>query len=198
MIVKLKELALLKSGHHVREGIEPCRDGPYFIIQPRDVDPERLTYRTGNMMRFNPVLRRREAFPLKRNDLIFMGKGVHNYTILIEDLPGLVLSSYCFFIIRVKTETVLSAYLAWYLNQASVKKHLIRQSGRGVPMPVIKLPVLEHLNIPLPLMETQQKICILEGLRRREQELTDQLGEKRNQLVLDICLKAADARDHTG
>jgi hypothetical protein len=186
----LKKIAGIQSGYISRGKIESCGDGSHFLLQAKDVDGHRLTYRTDDLIRFEPVLSGKD-WRLERGDVLFMARGVRNYSVLLEEIPHSALAAACFFIVRVSTQKVLPEYLFWYLNQAPVEHYLSRHSGRGVHMPVVRRAVLEDLDIPLPPLETQKKIAELDALRRKEQNLLDRLGQKRKDLIAAACLQAA-------
>ena len=186
--MKLKEKANIQSGYISRGKIETHEDGSHLLIQARDVDADSLSYRTNKLVRFSPVLSRKD-WGLKPNDLLFMARGTRNYSILLKEIPDQVLAAACFFIIRVSSKEVLQAYLCWYLNQPPVERYFFRHSGRGVHMPVVNRSVLERLDIPLPDMEIQKKIAELEALRKKETGLIHRLAEKRTQLITASCLK---------
>ena len=186
--MQLKKIANIQSGYISRGKIEPREDGSHFLMQARDVDADRLFYRTGDIVRFSPSLSRKD-WVLKTDDVLFMARGTHNYSILIKEIPDRVLAAACFFIVRVTSREVLPDYLFWYLNQATVDRYLRRHSGRGVHMPVVRRAALEQLNIPLPNMEIQKKIVEIEALRMEEANLINRLAEKRKQLITASCMK---------
>ena len=186
--MKLSNLAMVKSGYHSRGRVEPREEGSHFLLQARDVDSEKLTYETDTLIRFNPDLSRTDG-TLKKSDILFMARGSRNYSVLLGEMPDLTLAAACFFIVRVSDEKLLPAYLCWYLNQPPVEHYLVRHSGRGVHMPVVRRSVLERIDIPLPNLEIQRKIVELEALRKEEEELTNLLAEKRKQLITTSCLK---------
>jgi len=187
--MQLKKIANIQSGYISRGKIEPREDGTHFLLQARNVDAERLTYKADNLVCFGPDLSRKD-WVLKTDDVLFMTRGVRNYSILIKEIPDRVLAAACFFIVRVSSDLLLPYYLCWYLNQAQVKHYLSRHSGRGVHMPVVRRSVLENLNIPIPPIEIQVKIGELDVLLRNEMELLDKLAEKRKKLITAACLHA--------
>jgi len=186
--MKLNRLAIIRSGYHSRAKIESLEDGSHYLLQARDVDGERLIYRADTLTRFNPDLSSKDG-TLKKNDILFMARGARNYSLLLREIPDPTLAAACFFIMRVSNDKLLPAYLFWYLNQPPVEQYLVRHSGRGVHMPVVRRSVLENLDIPHPNLEIQKKIVELEALRRQEEELTSRLVEKRKQLITTSCLK---------
>ena len=191
--MQLKKIAKIQSGYISRGKIEPREDGSHFLLQARDVDADRLAYRTDEIVYFSPGLSRKD-WVLKPDDVLFMARGTRNYSILIKEIPDQVLAAACFFIVRVSSEEVLPDYLFWYLNQAPVDSYLRRHSGRGVHMPVVRRSVLESINIPIPPFEVQNKIAKLDVLLRNEMALLDRLAEKRKQLITASCLKLIKER----
>ena len=187
--MKLKEIAKIQSGYISRGKIEPREDGTHFLLQARDVDAERFTYKADRLVRFNPDLSRKD-WVLKIDDVLFMARGIRNYSVLINDIPKHTLAAACFFIVRVSSDPVLPYYLCWYLNQAPVDHYLGRHSGRGVHMPVVRRSALESIDIPIPPLEVQAKIEKLDVLLQNELELFDKLAKKRKELITAACLQA--------
>ena len=187
--MQLKKIAKIQSGYISRGKIEPREDGSHFLLQARDVDADRLAYRTDEIVYFSPGLSRKD-WVLKPDDVLFMARGTRNYSILIKEIPDQVLAAACFFIVRVSSEEVLPDYLFWCLNQAPVDSYLRLHSGRGVHMPIVRRSVLESINIPIPPIEIQVKIAEMDVLLRNELELLDKLAEKRKELITAACLHA--------
>jgi hypothetical protein len=188
--MQLKKIAKIQSGYISRGKIEPREDGSHFLLQARDMDVERLTYKADSLVRFSPDLSRKD-WVLKPDDVLFMARGTRNYSVLIKEIPEQALAAACFFIVRVSSDQVLPYYLCWYLNQALVDHYLSRHSGRGVHMPVVRRSVLESIDIPVPALEIQKKIVRLDLLMQKEQELIEKLAGKRKKMVTVACLKAA-------
>jgi len=185
----LSKLAKIQSGHHSRGRIDPLADGSHFLFQARDVDVHSLTYRIDAMIRFYPDMSRSDLI-LKKDNILFMARGIRNYSVLLQEIPDSTLAAAYFFIVRISNMLVLPDYLCWYLNQAPVAHYLNRHSGRGVHMPVVRRSVLENIDIPIPALEIQKNIVEMEELMREEQELLKKLAEKREELVTAACLKA--------
>jgi restriction endonuclease S subunit len=163
-------------------------------MQAKDVSADHLSYRTDALVRFMPTLSGKDWF-LKPGDILFMGRGARNFSVLIDKLPDRVLAAACFFVVRTANSEILPEYLYWYLNQSPVEEYLKRFSGRGVHMPVIRRAVLESIDIPLPPIEVQKQVSALNKLLHKEQNLYKILAEKRKTLITEICLRAASKRD---
>ena len=128
--MRLKKMAEIQSGYISRGRIEPHENGNYFLMQARDLDADNLTYSTSTLIRFNPVLSRRDWI-LESGDVLFMARGARNFSVLLKEIPNPLLAAACFFIVRVRGETALPGYVCWYLNQAPVERYLQRSTGRG-------------------------------------------------------------------
>ena len=187
--MKLKKIAKIQSGFISRGKIEPRDDGTCLLLQAKDVDAVHLSYRTDALVRFMPRLSGKDWF-LKPGDILFMARGVRNFSVLIDKLPDSVLAAACFFIVRISNSEILPEYLWWYLNQSPVEEYLKRFSGRAVHMPVVRRAVLESIDIPLPPIKIQKHISEINKLLQKEQRLYKKLAEKRKNLMTGICLKA--------
>ena len=192
--MKLKKIAKIQSGYISRGKIDSREDGTCFLLQAKDVDGDRLSYRTDALVRFLPRLSGKDRF-LENGDILFMARGARNFSVLIDELPDSVLAAACFFVVRVSNSDILPEYLCWYLNQSPVEQYLKRFSGRSVHMPVVRRSVLESIDIPLPPIEVQRQVSALNKLLVKEQDLYKELADKRKTLMTEICLKAALKRD---
>ncbi|MGD8847597.1 MAG: hypothetical protein PVI54_18900, partial [Desulfobacteraceae bacterium] len=161
----------------------------HYLLQAKDVDGDQLSYDTHGLVRFHPALSRTDR-TLEKGDLLFMARGAHNFTLLLEDLPEPALAAACFFIVRISSPEILPGYLGWYLNQAPVEHYLLAHSGRNVHMPVVRRAVLENIPVPMPTLERQAKIADLNALMLNEMSLLRQIGKKRKELIKAACLQA--------
>ena len=192
--MKLKKIAKIQSGYISRGKIDSRVDGTCLLLQAKDVDADRLSYRTDALVRFLPKLSGKDRF-LKSDDILFMARGARNFSVLIDKLPDSVLAAACFFVVRIANSEILPEYLCWYLNQSPVEDYLKRFSGRGVHMPVVRRAVLESIDIPLPPIIVQKQVSAINKLVVKEQELFKTLADKRKTLMTEICLRAALKRD---
>lgn len=54
--MKIKNMSDIQSGYITRGKIEPTEDGSHYLVQAKDVDGERLSYRTDQLIRIQPNL----------------------------------------------------------------------------------------------------------------------------------------------
>ena len=187
--MKLKTIAKIQSGYINRGKIEVSDNGSCLLIQAKGADADQLSYRTDQLIRFNPRWSGKDWF-LEPGDILFMARGARNYSLLIDKVPDSVLAASCFFIVRISNSNASAEYLWWYLNQRPVEDYLKRFSGRSVHMPVVRRAVLENIDIPLPPIETQKRIAEITAMMAKEQDFYKKLAEKRKYLMTEICLKS--------
>ena len=191
--MRLEEIAKIQSGFLNRGKIESRIDGSHYLIQARDVDAEQLTCFIDALVRFSPSLSRRDCI-LRSRDILFMSRGARNFALVLEEVPEPTLAAACFFIVRVYTQKALPEYVAWYLKQGSVQHYLRRNTGLGVHMPVVRRVVLENIEIPVPALETQERIADLDALSCREGRLLERLAAKRKELLTAVSLRASGGK----
>jgi restriction endonuclease S subunit len=99
-----------------------------------------------------------------------------------------------FFVVRPKEAgRIVPEYLAWWLRQEPARRYLYLRSGQGVRVPVVRREVLESVLVPLPDLGTQRAIVSAAELCERERVLLEQLGEARQRLTGELCLRAVSA-----
>jgi len=187
--MKLKMIAKIQSGFINRGKIDPRNDGTCLLMQAKDVDADQLSYRTDNLVRFNPRLSGKDWY-LEPGDILFMARGARNYSVLVDKIRDRVLAAACFFIVRIPNSEIIPEYLWWYLNQSPVEEYLNRFSGRSVHMPVVRRAILESIDIPVPPIEVQKQVAVITTLMMKEQVLYKKMAEKRKYLMTEICLKS--------
>jgi restriction endonuclease S subunit len=88
-----------------------------------------------------------------------------------------------FFVIRVRPDiAILPEYLHAYINLPATQNHL-QSHARGTYVSTLSIAVLRDLKVPIPPLETQQKIAQLAQLALEEQQLIAALAAKRQQLI---------------
>jgi len=172
--------------------IELHEGGSRWIVQSRNVDAGFLALSAKDLVRIKPEAAKRDVL-LLRNDLLFMSRGVKNYTVLLQDVPNDSLAAASFFIVRPDLESVDPLYLTWLLNHPISQQYFTQFGGSGVHMPVVKRVVLEQLKVPLPSLDKQRKIGSLYQLMFEEQSLMKSLTQNRKKLLDAACLKIANS-----
>jgi len=188
---EIKDISRFSASFQTRKGVEPCPDGTHCLLQIRDFDKARSSVNVAQMARVSPSSVDREMCLLP-GDVVFLAKGARNFAYAIdESFPPQTLASSYFFVLRLTSE-VLSAYVAWYLNQEPARRYFARMATTGAHMPIVRRDVLANFEIALPDRATQQRIVDLDGLARHQQSLLDDLARKKRELTTAACLRAAN------
>lgn len=100
-----------------------------------------------------------------------------------------------FYIVRVKINVVMPEYLAWWLNQKPAQNYFSAHSS-NTAISFISKKTLSKLEIKLPSINTQNKICQIAKLQERESKLKHELTAKRSQLINQLCLNAIQQKEN--
>lgn len=190
---KIKDITDIQIGYQFRGKIEADPKGTHKVIQIRDFD-EHQNLQVANLYKVTPKYEV-ERYLVSKGDVLFLARGHRNYTIPIKDsLENTIAASY-FFILRLKSENVLSGYLAWFINQTPAQAYLHNIARRGTHMPMVPKSAFEDMLIDIPDLKTQKTIIELDSLLEKERSLLHLLQEKRTLFINAICLKAAKNKD---
>ncbi len=187
--MRIGEIANIQAGYQFRGKVESDPDGNVSIIQIKDIEERR---------RLNPDTIDRVAFVkpfeqyrVSRNDVLFLSRGHRLFAITIdEDLTATIASSY-FYILRLHTDRIRPAYLAWYINQPSFQTQLAPHT-QGTHMPFVSQTAFADLLVSVPPLTVQDRIVALAELAEREQNILAELASKRAALIQSLTLAAAD------
>jgi restriction endonuclease S subunit len=187
--IKIKNIAKgIQIGYQFYKRIEPSPRGTHRVIQVRDID-ENHNLCPDNLFLVSPN-RLTERYLVNKGDILFLSRGHRNFATSVEITLDNTIAAGYFFILRLDTEKLLPAYLAWYINQVPAQNYLRSKAG-GSHMPVIRKSDFVELEITIPPLPVQENIIRLDTLQRKESALLKQLEEKRSFLIQSICLKAA-------
>ncbi|EPJ44183.1 MAG: hypothetical protein OFPII_36300 [Osedax symbiont Rs1] len=188
MKVKLKNLASVQMGHSFRSRLEPDSHGNISVIQMKDLtEDNRLDDRALVKIDMKDL---KKHHKVKKDDLAFRSRGLNNTAALIDlHLEAAVIAA-PLLRIRVENDSVLPAYLCWFINQPSSQSALLSKAT-GTAVRMIGKPVLEELEVILPKLEVQQKIITINRLSIDEQKIMNELTEKKGVLTEAILMKLA-------
>jgi hypothetical protein len=188
----LTDIAEIQIGYQSRAGIREDSMGSHYLIQARDFNQaHQLDWE--HLQRFNPS-GEASRYEIKPGDILFLAKGQEHFAFWIEGETKHTLAANTFYIIRIRSDMVKPEFLTWWINQAPVQKFLIKRRG-GSSIPFVSVTLLGKLQVVLPAPETQTKIVRLEALRRREEDLTQHLIQKKTTFYSAICLKAVQPEE---
>ena len=188
MLCRLKDIALVQMGISFRSRIEPETDGNVAVIQMRDLtEDNKLGHCNLIIAKMNGL---NDRHLVKRKDLIFRSRGKTTTATIINTEIGSVVVAAPLLRVRVTNKHVLPEYLCWFVNQSSAQAFL-HSRATGTAMTVIGKSALDDLEIPLPSLETQERIVALADLSDEEQRLMRDLAEQKEKLVKGIQMRLA-------
>ena len=174
--MKLKEFAGIQSGYLFRSRMEYSSDGDVSVIQIGDLD--RLVHE--RLMRVTGIEPKQHYF-VRRGDVLLVARGNQHRAVWISrHLPKTVAVSN-FFLIRMKKEEVLPAYLTWYLNSEPAQ-YFFQRHKMGSNILSLQKRDLERLEVPIPPLGIQERIGCVYSLMLREKVLISTVQEQRERL----------------
>ena len=177
-MAQLGDVAEARPGYPFRGAIKSVPGGELAVVQIKNADPEQGVD-WGALVNTTPAGRKSPDW-LRSGDVLFIARGNRNVAVHLEQVPSRAVCAPQFYLLRVKGDLVLPAYLAWYLNEGPAQRYL-EQSAEGSVVTSIRRQILEALPLPIPNLERQQVIVNLADAVRREKQLTEQLIRNREQ-----------------
>jgi hypothetical protein len=170
----------LFSGFSFRNKVENDPKGDLFVIQMKDLEYNYSSIKSDLTKVSSDKIS--SKFFLEKGDVLFISKGSNNFAIDYNlNLPKAIAAS-AFFILRPDRSKVLPSYLAWFINQSPVQQYL-KENMAGTYIPNINKSTIEGILVALPAMDIQEKIVVIDKLRKREHELMSQIMVKREVAV---------------
>lgn len=124
---------------------------------------------------------------LQSGDVLVATKGFDPFAVLYDGRYAPAIASSVFTVLHIKDKnTVIPAYLQWYLNHPDTTKKLVAAS-KGTSIPLITKDVIEQLEVPIPSLEKQRIIVQLQHLQRRAVKLRIRITQL-NEAILNFNL----------
>jgi hypothetical protein len=184
---ELLRVARVQPGYFSRQDIRPAHNGSHYLLQAKDVSPA-TGIQSVDLLRFHPQ-RQADLYQVSRGDILIASRGRAHHAYLIRENLVETLASSVFYIVRPCIESIVPAYLAWWLNLPHMQAQ-IDSSTRGTGIGYITRQTLECLPVVVPPIATQNKIAETLDLWQRQQSLQARLDQKREQLIHAICQQA--------
>jgi restriction endonuclease S subunit len=186
MIIKLLDLADIKTGITFRNRLLDNLNGEVEVIQMKDVDAQCVI--SDRLMRISTDLVKPKHL-LQPGQIILLAKGKATRACLIDDTGRKQVISSAFFSLKVKSlQQVLPGYLQWYLNLPRAEQYF-RAHASGTSMFSLPMSVLKNLEIPLPSIELQRQVLEVIRMRRVEKQTRQELEEKRDEYIRQLLLQ---------
>jgi hypothetical protein len=177
-VARLGDVTEVRPGYPFRGAISDAPGGEVSVVQIKNVDPERGVD-WGALLR-TALAGRKQPDWLQGGDVLFIARGNRNVAVYLDEVSSQAVCAPQFYLLRVKGDLVLPAYLAWYLNEGPAQRYF-EQSAEGSVVTSIRRQILEALPLPIPNLERQQVIVNLVDTARREKQITKQLIRNREQ-----------------
>ena len=182
---QLKEISSLQFGFYDK----PKELGDAVYLQAKHFNEFGLF--DGNADGWIDVTEKSQSHLLEEGDVLFVGKGMRNFAWKYSSDIGKAIASSIFFVIKPKCEFVDSGYLVTIFNSTKYQS-FFQALGAGSSIPSIRKNELEAVEIPLPSLEIQKKIAMLNTLHQSELGLLGRLSDEKNKLfqaVINNILK---------
>ena len=176
----LKSLVDVQAGHPFRGSVPLVEAGNAYALQMRDLSPSgdvtwegliRTAVDTGKPVQW-----------LEPGDVVFVARGARNYAVCLRDVPKPTVCSPNFFLLRIKSPTLLPEFLAWQINRAPAQRYLA-SNAEGSDQLSIRRPVLEAMPLAVPPLSQQRLIVALaEAAVHEERQLHALIRNRQQQL----------------
>jgi len=190
--INLSSIAKIQVGYQARGKVEENLDGNFIIIRPQDFDSNGKL-NIDQAMRFFPSFNiDPKNYLITDGDILVQARGQNHSAYLIDKEVINAVASNSFYIVRIRNDAnIVPSYLAWWINQPKVQGYFEREQGLST-IPFISKSVLLKTKIIVPSISIQKRIGELIMLWKKEQELLQQLTEKKEILIQEVALKAAE------
>lgn len=182
----LSAQATIIAGHPFRGRIEPVAGAETLVVQMRDTTPDGVNW--ASCVR-TTVPGRREPDWLQTGDVLFPARGNVSRAVLIDEHIGALkaVAAPHFFLLRTKKASLLPAYLAWWLNQDPVQRHLEQNAQSSTLVRNIARTVLETTPLALPPLAEQHHIAGLALAMHQEESLLMRLRQSNQHIMTTLA-----------
>lgn len=180
-MVKLINIANIRSGYNFREGISEVEKGDLQVIQFKDLSGL-FFYDESTHLRIAKEQVKINHW-LDFNDILLSNRG--NYKAGVNHCKMPSVASGVFFVLKLHDVHFLPEYIATFLNsQIGQKALMVRHNLAGVYS--INRAELEQIDIPLIPLEKQKQIVELFLLYEKEVDTMEKIKQNRKKLINSI------------
>ena len=177
MKVKIKDIAIIRSGAYIKEAME----GSVFYLQVGDFSRAENTF-----VLSKPILElnsKTVSHLLLDGDIVLAAKGMSNFGVVYKEEMGKAVASSSFLVIRISDcDLVMPDYLCWILNREDTLA-FFKINAAGSSIPSISKTLIEEYIVDIPPVNIQKRIVEVARLQQREQQLYQSIATLRNKLV---------------
>lgn len=174
---KISDLCNIKLGYSFRKGVPFVFDGEVSVIQPRNI----INNDFSDMLKISNESAKPKHL-LNKDDILLVNK--LNIKSIVFDGNIKAVASSGIFVLSVKSDKVLPYYLSIYLNSVSRKYFNRRVSKTTIEF--INLKDICDLELTVPLISKQEKICKLFSLYEKEVDLLNQSINLKSKLINEV------------
>ena len=188
MILKLKGIATVSSGVTFRSRIEASKDGGVRLIQMKDLGDDNFVH-----LKESVYIEHTKPKPnqlARPGDIIFRSRGQTNTAALLQEHAENTIVAAPLFRMRPDPKKVLPEFLLWWINQPSSQSYLASRS-EGTVVKMVSKQVLEDLEVKLPSLEQQRKITDFFSLSMQEQQLLEEIKNRKAIVAQEILIQMA-------
>jgi hypothetical protein len=176
----LKHLVDVQAGHPFRGSVPLVVEGNAYALQMRDLSPAGEVAWNGLVR--TEVDTTKSVHWLAPGDVVFVARGARNYAVCLREVPKPTVCSPPFFLLRIKSPSVLPEFLAWQINRAPAQRYLAG-NAEGSDQLSIRRPVLEAMPLVAPPLPQQRLIVSLaEAATDEERQLQALIHNRQQQL----------------
>lgn len=178
-VMKVLDFADVKMGYGFRSKIQNSPNGNVPVIQPKDISDDGL-------LRAKDVYRVEDP-PIKPGHILTVGdvllatRGRFTSTVYSGQFEESTIASGSLLVLTIKKE-VMPEYLALHFN-SDRGNHLFHRITGQTTIPYLNRSNLEQMDIPVPPLETQQKLIALKRAKVRYGVLTRRKQEVLNKIL---------------
>ena len=175
----LRDIAQIKSGVFAKPGLEAA----LFYFKGSDFDDAgEFKEVIEPSLENTPELSRHL---LSNGDVLFAAKGRQFFAAVYTGRFAPAVASTTFFVLKVDAAKIIPEFLAWYLNHPETNSFLSAAS-RGSSIPMVPKSMLEEMLIPVPDMQTQQKVVAISVLQKRRKKLALKIESLKTEYINNI------------
>ncbi|MFG0372546.1 restriction endonuclease subunit S [Citrobacter sp. zjy_2] len=184
-LIKLGDIASIRSGYTFRGAVEPVSDGDVRILQIKDLE---LDWQ-GDHEALPAISWEQRVEPpfLRQGEIVVAARGNRNVAVVYRsELPVVATSQFLIVTLRTEESEIAPEYLCWVLNHPMTQQ-MFNRSGTNIQL-ITKAALLD-VEIPVPPVHTQRQLIELQRVWQEEDKIINKLQKNRHQLELGILQK---------
>lgn len=180
MKIKLEQIAQIRTGYTLREGLDKMSPGETRLIQMSHI--EALKEGTIDSLKTINMKIRTPDWTVQEGDLLMKARGTEFIPVVIQKVLEGAVFTHPLLRIRIDRNQAVPEFIAWLISQANVQVQFQRLIA-GTSLQTLKLEHLKALEIDLPPLHQQAKVKEIVQLMQQEQTLLSLIMSKRNRFI---------------